>query len=905
MIYQFTIYPIVCVYKVLYLALSEFLNDYGLAIIFLSVIIYILTHPLMSLAEKFQNEEKNIQSVLNPQLDEIKRNFSGAEQHKKIQRLYKRYAYHPFFAVRSIAGLLLQLPFLMAAYFMLEDLDNIIGQSWWFIDDLSNPDGLLSGINLLPFLMTAVNIFGTFAVKDFSNRERLQAAVIAILFLVLLYDASAALLIYWTFNNLWTTFARLIKLPFQKSITSKKVLLKKFLSAEFIPLSFVLTIFIFIPLDIYLTNAEEIWFSAKDIFPYVIISAVFSFILIYLVEKFLSPHARKYFQAMIFALTLLFFLQSYLLNPNYQTIDMVQTNWENYKTVNILNLFIWVYIVLVVIYVLRKHSVAKFLNVGKSICLIFVTIQIFSLCYIGATNNSEKRDYNILTTEHLFEVSSKDNIIVFVLDMFDKTTLEKFIQQEPDLISPLDGFTFYPDAVSIFDFTDYSLPQMLTGKAYDNSQSYSEYIKKAWDSSKRFYDILKGHNYNISIYTAFPYIGKNSPMNNLLNNEKSFSINRYTLSVLAKLSLFRCLPNILKKYFVVSSIELWKQEENNEKIQPYSLNNFAFYSLLQNGLTLQDEKNSFQWYHIHGAHMPYDMTRDIKPVPEGESSTLYEQSVGTLKIALDYLQLVKESKIYDDATILILSDHGTHLDRNSFHEIKSLPLVLVKQPHEHGALKISKNPVSFTQIQATILKRFPEVSEFGKDFSELSTADRLHRFIPRTPDHPIVEYLVEPNAPNDSSWHESATLTYQKNFKNSKYKIGTPIDYRNIEPYLVKGWTGWLELCSIWTDGKESEMLFSIENLRHGKDLEVEMVARKNVFIEPQTVSIFANGTFITNFEIEEAQKKYKFVIPSNLISNDQLHLIFSVGTTLIFFNHAKSYDAGMELSKITINYAH
>lgn len=57
----------------------------------------------MKMAEKFQIEEKNIQEILSPQLEEIKKNFNGAEQHRKIQRLYKRYAYHPALAVRSVA----------------------------------------------------------------------------------------------------------------------------------------------------------------------------------------------------------------------------------------------------------------------------------------------------------------------------------------------------------------------------------------------------------------------------------------------------------------------------------------------------------------------------------------------------------------------------------------------------------------------------------------------------------------------------------------------------------------------------------------------------------------------------------------------------------------------------------
>lgn len=76
MVYQFTIYPIECVYKVLYLALSEVTGDnYGLALIFLSLITYALMQPLMSYAEKFQDNEKNIQTVMTPQIAMIKEKY--------------------------------------------------------------------------------------------------------------------------------------------------------------------------------------------------------------------------------------------------------------------------------------------------------------------------------------------------------------------------------------------------------------------------------------------------------------------------------------------------------------------------------------------------------------------------------------------------------------------------------------------------------------------------------------------------------------------------------------------------------------------------------------------------------------------------------------------------------------
>lgn len=904
MIYRFTVYPIECAYKILYLILSGVFDNYGLALILMSVITCALMRPLTRWAEKFQAEEKNIQSVLAPQLAAIKENFSGAEQHKKIQRLYKRYAYHPAFAIRSAAGIILQLPFLMAAYFMLDSLPNIIGQSWWLIGDLSQPDKLLDGMNLLPLLMTAINLLGVFFVKTFSRRDKMQASLVAILFLILLYDAPSALLIYWTCNNLLTTVAIVFNPTVPKNFSAAQARIKNFLSAEIILLSFSLTFFIFIPLDIYLTNVEEIWFSAKDIFPYLSGGAILCFIFLYAVEKFLPANAKKYFQVIFFALTLGFFMQSYLLNPDYRLVDMVQADRENYDKENLLNLILWAYYILLQIYLLKRHSAEKFLGAGKNLCLILIAVQIFSLCYIGTNNSSDKRDYNVLTTAHLLDVSSKENIIVLVLDMFDKSVFEEILQKEPELIAQLEGFTFYPDSLSLFGFTDYSLPQMLTGKAYDNSQSYSEYIQEAWDSSKEFYDILRKHGYDISVYTGFYYVAKNAPVDNLLNQEKTLSINRYTLTTLAKLTLFRCLPNYLKQNFVVNSSEIWKQEEIIGDIQPYSLSNFTFYSNLQKGLTLHDDKNSFRWYHIRGAHMPFNMTRDIKPTSNG---TLYEQSVGALKIALTYLQQMKELNIYDEAAILILSDHGAHENGgDTFQEIKPLPLLLVKQPNEHGALKLSQNPVSYSQLQATILKRFPESSNFGEDFSSKLTTARLYRRISLTPDHPIVEYLVEPDATNNLSWHESSTLTYKPDFKNAIYEIGTRIDHRNIEPYLLKGWTRWLELPIVLTDGNKCELIFSIKNLKHDRDLELDMVAFQDSQVEAdlQKVGVYVNETFVTSLEMNKIAERYKIIIPHDLLKSNELHLSFTVSDTLKFFNDTRWYDIGMDLAELTISYA-
>ena len=201
MLYDLLFKPVVVLLKHLYLAIFSCTGDWGTSLVLLAVVMNILLRPLMAWAARLQKRERKLQDILAPQIRELKRELHGAEQHAELTELYRRYAYHPVYAVRSNAGLFIQLPFLIAAYAMLSSLELLEGQPYLFIRDLSLPDSLWHGINLLPLLMTVVNLLAAWTTENFGTREKLQASVIGLLFLLLLYGAPSALLIYWTSNN--------------------------------------------------------------------------------------------------------------------------------------------------------------------------------------------------------------------------------------------------------------------------------------------------------------------------------------------------------------------------------------------------------------------------------------------------------------------------------------------------------------------------------------------------------------------------------------------------------------------------------------------------------------------------------------------------------------------------------
>jgi YidC/Oxa1 family membrane protein insertase len=184
-------------------------------VIGVSAAITVLTLPLYFTAEKWQQIERNTVKRLTPNTDKIKAVFSGDEQYMILSAFYRQNHYHPVFAMRSTFGLLIQIPFFIAAYSYLSHLEVLKGASFLFIHDLGSPDGLVNingiSLNLLPILMTLINIVsGIIYTKGFQRRDKIQLYATALVFLLLLYNSPSGLALYWAVNNLFSLIKNLL-----------------------------------------------------------------------------------------------------------------------------------------------------------------------------------------------------------------------------------------------------------------------------------------------------------------------------------------------------------------------------------------------------------------------------------------------------------------------------------------------------------------------------------------------------------------------------------------------------------------------------------------------------------------------------------------------------------------------
>ena len=201
--------PIKMILEISFVFSNKAFDSIGVSIAFISLVIGFLTLPLYHIAESIQTKERTQRNALQPKVQRIKSTFKGDEQYLLLSTLYRQNHYHPLFALRNSLSLLIQIPFFIAAFQYLVHLPQVQGASLWLISDLGKADGLLkvgrTSINVLPLIMTLINVVASSVYsRGFPTRDKVQLFVMAGLFLVLLYASPAALVVYWTLNNVFS-----------------------------------------------------------------------------------------------------------------------------------------------------------------------------------------------------------------------------------------------------------------------------------------------------------------------------------------------------------------------------------------------------------------------------------------------------------------------------------------------------------------------------------------------------------------------------------------------------------------------------------------------------------------------------------------------------------------------------
>ena len=225
LLFNVFIFPIEQILSLFFVIVFRIFRNPGMSILGVSFCFSIITLPLYFFAEKYQHAERDIQARMKSEIENIKTVFSGNERFMRLAAYYRNNSYHPAYSLRASFSLLIQVPFFIAAYHFLSSLEVISGIPFGPITDLAKPDSLLNinyfSLNIMPLIMTAINIAaGAIYTKDLPKKQKFQLFGMSLIFLLLLYNSPAGLVLYWTCNNVFS----LIKNIFSKIKHSDKIL---------------------------------------------------------------------------------------------------------------------------------------------------------------------------------------------------------------------------------------------------------------------------------------------------------------------------------------------------------------------------------------------------------------------------------------------------------------------------------------------------------------------------------------------------------------------------------------------------------------------------------------------------------------------------------------------------------
>ena len=86
--------------------------------------------PLTMLARRWQRQVNAVQSILQPQIDAIKREYKGADQAERILAAHKAVGVTPFYTLRTTLGFLIPIPVLIAAFAVLNGAVGLSGAAF-------------------------------------------------------------------------------------------------------------------------------------------------------------------------------------------------------------------------------------------------------------------------------------------------------------------------------------------------------------------------------------------------------------------------------------------------------------------------------------------------------------------------------------------------------------------------------------------------------------------------------------------------------------------------------------------------------------------------------------------------------------------------------------------------------
>ena len=520
-------------------------------------------------------------------------------------------------------------------------------------------------------------------------------------------------------------------------------------------LTFILTLFFLSPLDYYLNNSTEFIIGiGVIILPLILICMVLFLIVVLFPLLIIKGDKLNAISLLLCGLTAALYFQALFLNGEMILLDGGISNYSEWNTAHISNLLIWMAITFLPLYTWncrRNSKTPKNIKWEKAvICASVVILGMQSAGVIAAAAGYNPGDVKntryYLSYDKSFEMSSRENICVFLLDNYDVIYMKETLESYPELYEELDGFTFYENNTSIYKYTNPNTTYLLTGYYTERADEFLKF-KEAWER-RGFIDIIRENGWSVMLLPSLSSTVQNyerliGKADNLLLNENPPKLNRKSATkVLLNFSFEKLFPYLLKFYFRTDRFGAsfnnyfldWGFDDSLlPSVSPATDINF-YNRLKTTGLNIQSESKTFTFTHFNSAHDGgYRYNAENGEIEKGSDYDRIEAGRGSLAILNEYFTQMKELGIYDDSTIIIMADHG-RVPAEAYYGIDSkltgaiTATLIIKPKNARGKLEIDKiSELSHKNFSAGVL----EFAGLPREDFGLSYFDVINNRIPQ------------------------------------------------------------------------------------------------------------------------------------------------------------------------------
>jgi YidC/Oxa1 family membrane protein insertase len=181
---------------------------YGWAIVVITIIIKLVLWPLTTASTRSMKR----MSALQPQMKALQEKYKEdpKKMNLKLMEFMKENKVSP---LGGCLPMLLQMPVFIGFFYMIRSAIELRGATFLWVSDLSQADtifllpGLNFPVNPLPLLMGVTMLWQSHLTPASPGMDPMQQKMMRympLMFLVILYNFSAGLTLYWTVQNLLT-----------------------------------------------------------------------------------------------------------------------------------------------------------------------------------------------------------------------------------------------------------------------------------------------------------------------------------------------------------------------------------------------------------------------------------------------------------------------------------------------------------------------------------------------------------------------------------------------------------------------------------------------------------------------------------------------------------------------------